>query len=162
MRVPLFKYKTVLTWTICGQLFLATPLLILRYVQNGVIASYYEWGLVGIIASYIDENNGNLPQSWDDLRGYEYHSEHMPSLRTIDEAMQYISIDFDELSRLRSSEEKDLTDPVITTKRGMNVHWIHPEHELKQFFRTGELPDGALRRIDAEDQRKYFEKRGTR
>ena len=159
MRFLLQKYKVLIVVAICILLFVATPLLALRYVQNGVIASYYEWAAVGIIASYTEENNGTLPQSWNDLRGYEYHSVQTPSLRSIDEAMRYVSIDFEELSRFRNSEGKDSGLPIISTKKGMNVHWVDPKYELKKFFRTGELPDGALRRSEADERRKHFEKR---
>ncbi len=72
--------------------------------------------------------------------------------------MRFVSIDFEELSRFKNSEE-DSALPIISTKKGMSVHWVDPKYELKKFFRTGELPEGALRRSEADERRKHFEKR---
>jgi hypothetical protein len=138
-------------------LVVALPTVGMRYVQLGVIGSYYEWALAGMIVSYAEEHEGMIPQTWDDLIGYEYHSVHTPSLRTIDEAKQFLTIDFDAIGRLKNGENWKLVPPAIRTRRGYNLHWIDPNFVLQGYFRDGTIPEGTLRRHEADKRRKHFE-----
>jgi hypothetical protein len=129
----------------------------MQYIQSGVRASYYEWAFVGIIASYTEENCGITPRRWEDLRGYEHHSQHTPSLQTLEEAQHYLSIDFDAIERMKRGQEIESGNRLIVTKRGLDVHWINPRGELERYFEQGVLPSGALSHEEANERRESLE-----
>ncbi len=152
------KYKGLIGLIVGVALVVAIPIMAFRYFQHGVFASYYEWSFMGILASYIEENDGDLPKNWDDLKGYEYYSMHFSGSHSIDDAMRYIAIDFEELARLKNGEITGAESKVIATIKGMDIHWVYPGFELEKYFRDGVLPSGALERDEADKHRMQVER----
>ena len=126
-------------------------------VRRGIVAGYCEWGTTCIIASYAEENDGTPPRSWDDLVGYEYHSQYLPLPRTIDYASSHVAVNFKALSDFHAGRIDQLPDDVIHPTRGLTARHINPKLTLERYFRDGELPHGSFNRDIADEQRSYAE-----
>jgi len=125
--------------------------------RRGIVAAYCEWGTTCIIASYAEEHDGNPPTRWDDLIGYEYHTQYLPTPRTIEYASSHVSVDFSALADFHAGRIKYLPNDVISQTRGLPMHWITPKSQLEAYFRDGDRPHGSFNREYADTLRHYAE-----
>ena len=145
-------------------LWIATPILVFAGlawlamgIQRGIIAAYCEWGTTCIIASYAEEHGGKPPQGWNDLVGYEYHTNYLPQPRTIAYAADHVDVDFAALADFFDGKITELPEDVIHPTRGLTAHWINPKLTLERYFRDGEIPHGSFNSEYAETVKHYAE-----
>ncbi|MCM2375266.1 hypothetical protein [Aporhodopirellula aestuarii] len=144
-------------WIIVPIVVAATFVWIAFAVRRGLVAAYCEWGTTCIIASYAEEHGGAPPATWDDLVGYEYHTQYLPTPRTIEYASSHVSVDFQALADFHAGRIDHLPSDVIQTTRGLDAHWINPKDQLERYFRDGERPHGSFNREYADTLRCYAE-----
>lgn len=127
-------------------------------LQTGVRAAYYEWGLTCSIVAYTENHGGVPPRDWNDLVGYEYHSNYLPEPRDFDVAAQYVEVDFGSLHAFANHEIAELPLDVLQPIRGIRVGWISPKYELERYFRDSIVPAGTLNNEKAAFYRAAAEK----
>ena len=126
--------------------------------RRGIVAAYCEWGTTCIIVSFAEEHGGRPPAKWDDLVGYEYHTQYLPGPRTIEYTRSHIFVDFRALTDFHAGRIDQLPDDVVHPTRGFTTHWISPKQQLERYFRDGERPHGSFDREYADTARHYAER----
>lgn len=121
--------------------------------RRGIVAAYCEWGVTCMIASYAEENDGFPPGQWSDLVGYEYHTNYLPTPRSINYASSHVEVDFSALDDFHAGRVDELPSDVVEPTRGITAHWINPKFELERYFRERQRPHGSFNREYAETLR---------
>lgn len=113
-------------------------------LKKGIDTAYYEWGVTEAICAYAQHNEWTPPKTWGDLAKYTHCSMHFNGeSRSIEDAKQYIYVDFHALTELKKRTISTLPRDTIRGLRGIEWHWIHSSDVLERLLLNNEVPNGV-------------------
>jgi len=115
-------------------------------VNSGIRGSYAVWWVADMCIEHMKANDGDWPQSWDDLRDdYQTCVARSGQPWTFDELSSRVEVDWDaspiELLPMAGDSAVDLR--VIWLRNGSDVHWSgrEPNTMILDYLKSRSNPD---------------------